>query len=181
MDFMRGKLQDFQEESGMLYNLEATPGEGTTYRLARIDKEQYPNIITSGKEDPYYTNSTQLPVDFTEDIFTAFDLQNDLQTKYTGGTVLHGFIGEAVNSVETTKNLVRTLAENYNIPYYTITPTFSVCEEHGHIKGEHFTCPYCGSDCEVWSRVVGYYRPIQCWNEGKQEEFKDRKEFVVGK
>lgn len=180
MDFMRQKLQDMQEEEpDMLYNLEATPGEGTTYRLARLDKERFPEIITSGNDEPYYTNSTQLPVDFTEDIFTAFELQNELQTKYTGGTVLHGFVGEAIQDIETTKHLIKKLAHHFNIPYFTLTPTFSICEEHGHLKGEHFTCPYCGNDCEVWSRVVGYYRPVQCWNNGKQEEFKDRKTFVV--
>jgi ribonucleoside-triphosphate reductase len=178
LDFMREKLQDFQEESGMMYNLEATPGEGTTYRLAKLDKHRYPDIITSGNNEPYYTNSTQLPVDFTEDIFTAFNLQDPLQTRYTGGTVLHGFLGQALDDVETTKELVKALAYNYESPYYTLSPTFSICEEHGHIKGEHFECPYCHQPTEVWSRVVGYYRPVQCWNDGKQSEFEQRKEFV---
>lgn len=178
LDFMRKKLQDFQEESGMMYNLEATPGEGTTYRLAKIDRAKFPNIITSGNKEPYYTNSTQLPVDFTEDIFTAFTLQDPLQTRYTGGTVLHGFLGQALDDVETTKKLVKALAYNYETPYYTLSPTFSICEEHGHIKGEHFSCPHCGSQTEVWSRVVGYYRPVQCWNDGKQSEFEERKEFI---
>ncbi len=179
LEFMRTKMQDYQEESDMMYNLEATPGEGTTYRLAKIDRARYPKIIASGKEEPYYTNSTQLPVDFTDDIFTAFALQDSLQTKYTGGTVLHGFLGQALDDVETTKKLVRSLAENFHSPYFTLSPTFSICEEHGHLKGEHFTCPHCGSACEVWSRVVGYYRPVQCWNDGKQSEFEDRKEFVL--
>jgi ribonucleoside-triphosphate reductase len=178
LDFMRNKLQDFQEESGMMYNLEATPGEGTTYRLAKLDKQRYPEIFTSGENEPYYTNSTQLPVDFTDDIFTAFELQDPLQSRYTGGTVLHGFLGQALDDVKITKDLVKTLAYNFTSPYFTLSPTFSICEEHGHIKGEHFECPECGSQCEVWSRVVGYYRPVQCWNDGKQEEFKDRIEFV---
>ncbi len=177
LDFMRKKLQDFQEESGMMYNLEATPGEGTTYRLAKLDRHRYPDIITSGNNEPYYTNSTQLPVDFTEDIFTAFNLQDPLQTRYTGGTVLHGFLGQALDDVETTKELVKALAYNYESPYYTLSPTFSICEEHGHLKGEHFECPYCHQPTEVWSRVVGYYRPVQCWNDGKQSEFDQRKEY----
>ncbi|MFP4456667.1 MAG: ribonucleoside triphosphate reductase [Clostridia bacterium] len=178
LDFMRKKLQDYQEESNIMYNLEATPGEGTTYRLAKLDKHRYPDIITSGNNEPYYTNSTQLPVDFTEDIFTAFDLQDPLQTRYTGGTVLHGFLGQALDDIDTTKQLVKALAYNYESPYYTLSPTFSICEEHGHIKGEHFECPYCHQPTEVWSRVVGYYRPVQCWNDGKQSEFEQRKEFV---
>ncbi|SHF48436.1 ribonucleoside-triphosphate reductase [Caldanaerobius fijiensis DSM 17918] len=179
LDFMREKLRQYQEETGVLYNLEASPAEGASYRLAKKDKEMYPGIITCGQDEPYYTNSTQLPVDFTDDIFTALDLQEELQCKYTGGTVLHGFIGERISDVSTCKALVKKIAYNYKIPYYTITPTFSVCNEHGYIAGEHFTCPYCGKDCEVYSRVVGYYRPVQCWNNGKKEEFKDRKEFAV--
>ncbi|WP_026486520.1 ribonucleoside triphosphate reductase [Caldanaerobius polysaccharolyticus] len=179
LDFMRAKMEEYQQESGILYNLEASPAEGASYRLAKKDKEMFPDIITCGRDEPYYTNSTQLPVDFTDDIFTALDLQEELQCKYTGGTVLHGFIGERINDVETCKALVKKIAYNYRIPYYTITPTFSVCNDHGYISGEHFTCPYCGNDCEVYSRVVGYYRPVQCWNNGKKEEFKDRKEFAV--
>lgn len=180
LDFMRTRLQDYQEESAMLYNLEATPAEGSSYRLARLDKERYPDIITAGHSEPYYTNSTQLPVDFTSDIFTALDLQNELQGKYTGGTVFHGFVGERIQDVGATKSLIKKIAHNYSIPYYTITPTFSICDEHGYLAGEHFECPYCGSECEVWSRVVGYYRPVQCWNNGKQTEFLARKEFKVG-
>ncbi len=179
LDYMRAKLQDLQESSNMMYNLEATPGEGTTYRLAKLDKKRYPDIVTSGKKEPYYTNSTQLPVDFTEDIFTAFELQDELQTRYTGGTVLHGFIGEALSDLNATKQLIKTLASNFRLPYFTLSPTFSICPEHGHLKGEHFTCPDCQQACEVWSRVVGYYRPVQCWNDGKQEEFKERQEYII--
>ncbi|WP_096232710.1 ribonucleoside triphosphate reductase [Thermoanaerobacterium sp. RBIITD] len=179
LDFMRHKLFKYQIESNILYNLEASPAEGTSYRLAKKDKELYPDIITCGDDVPYYTNSTQLPVDFTDDIFTALDLQEELQCKYTGGTVLHGFIGESISDVNTCKALVRKIAYNYRIPYYTITPTFSICQDHGYISGEYFECPYCGKECEVYSRVVGYYRPVKNWNEGKQKEFEDRKEFVV--
>ncbi len=179
MDFMKAKMLEYQEESGILYNLEASPAEGATYRLAKKDKELYGDIITCGGDEPYYTNSTQLPVDFTKDIFTALDLQDELQCMYTGGTVLHGFLGERMYDAETCKSLVRKIAENYHLPYYTITPTFSVCSDHGYIAGEHFNCPYCGKEAEVYSRVVGYYRPVKCWNKGKQQEFSDRKEFVV--
>ncbi|MDI6600654.1 MAG: ribonucleoside triphosphate reductase [Thermoanaerobacteraceae bacterium] len=179
LDFMRNRMEKYQEESGVLYNLEASPAEGATYRLAKKDRELFRDIITCGDGEPYYTNSTQLPVDFTEDIFTALDLQDELQCKYTGGTVLHGFLGERIYDAETCKSLVKKIAENYHLPYYTITPTFSICNEHGYIAGEHFSCPYCSRDTEVYSRVVGYYRPVQCWNKGKQEEFSDRKEFVV--
>ena len=179
MDYMRDKMVTYQEESGILYNLEASPAEGATYRLAKKDQELFGDIITCGTDEPYYTNSTQLPVDFTKDIFTALDLQDDLQCRYTGGTVLHGFLGERMYDSDTCKALVRKIAENYHLPYYTITPTFSVCDDHGYIAGEHFTCPYCGKEAEVYSRVVGYYRPVKCWNKGKRQEFADRKEFVV--
>lgn len=179
LDFMREKMEKYQEETGILYNLEASPAEGTSYRLAKKDKILYPDIITCGDKEPYYTNSTQLPVDFTDDIFTALDLQEELQCKYTGGTVLHGFIGESISDVDACKALVKKIAYNYRIPYYTITPTFSICPEHGYVSGEHYTCPHCGGDCEVYSRVVGYYRPVQNWNKGKRQEFADRKEFVV--
>ena len=179
MDYMRDKMVTYQEESGILYNLEASPAEGATYRLAKKDQELFGDIITCGTDEPYYTNSTQLPVDFTKDIFTALDLQDDLQCRYTGGTVLHGFLGERMYDSDTCKALVRKIAENYHLPYYTITPTFSVCADHGYIAGEHFTCPYCGKEAEVYSRVVGYYRPVKCWNKGKRQEFADRKEFVV--
>ncbi|MBE0069676.1 ribonucleoside triphosphate reductase [Thermoanaerobacterium thermosaccharolyticum] len=179
LDFMRHKLEEYQLESNYLYNLEASPAEGASYRLAKKDKELYKDIITAGDDVPYYTNSTQLPVDSTEDIFTALDLQDELQTKYTGGTVFHGFLGESISDPDTCKALVKKIAYNYRLPYYTITPTFSICDNHGYISGEHFTCPQCGNECEVYSRVVGYYRPLQNWNEGKREEFSDRKEFAI--
>lgn len=179
LDFLREKLIDFQKETGLLFNLEATPAEGTSYRLARIDKMKYPDIYTSGKDEPFYTNSTQLPVDYTEDVFSALDLQNDLQTKYTGGTVFHIFLGERIEDTDTAKNLLQKIMNNYEIPYVSITPTFSICQEHGYISGEHFVCPLCKKECEVYSRVVGYYRPVQNWNKGKQEEFKFRKEYKL--
>ncbi|MBZ4666674.1 ribonucleoside triphosphate reductase [Mahella sp.] len=179
LDFMSERMEEYQQQTDILYNLEASPAEGTSYRLAKKDKALYPDIITCGDKEPYYTNSTQLPVDFTDDIFTALDLQEELQCKYTGGTVLHGFIGESISDVDSCKALVKKIAYNYRIPYYTITPTFSICPDHGYVSGEHFTCPHCGGECEVYSRVVGYYRPVQCWNKGKRQEFADRKEFVV--
>ncbi|AZT91116.1 ribonucleoside triphosphate reductase [Caldicellulosiruptor changbaiensis] len=179
LDFMRERIRKYQEETGILYNLEATPAEGTSYRLARKDKQMFPDIITSGKDEPFYTNSTQLPVDYTDDIFTALDHQEELQIRYTGGTVLHGFVGEKIDDIEVCKEIVKRIAYNYRIPYYTITPTFSVCPDHGYVAGEHFSCPTCGKECEVYSRVVGYYRPVQCWNKGKQEEFKFRKEYKI--
>ena len=169
MDFMREKIKEFQKETGHNYNLEATPGEGTSYRLAKLDKEKY----------PYYTNSTQLPVNYTDDIFEVLDHQDDLQTKYTGGTVLHIFAGERIHNIETMKNLVKKVCNNYHLPYFTFSPTFSTCPNHGYVAGEHFTCPECGAECEVYSRVVGYIRPVTQWNKGKKREFKDRKEFVI--
>lgn len=170
MDFMRAKIVKFQKETGHNYNLEATPGEGTSYRLAKLDKEKY----------PYYTNSTQLPVNYTDDIFEVLDHQDDLQTKYTGGTVVHIYAGERIQSIETMKNLVKKICNNYRLPYFTFSPTFSTCPNHGYIAGEYFTCPECGAECEVYSRVVGYIRPVNQWNKGKKREFKDRKEFVIG-
>ena len=170
MDFMRAKIVEFQKETGNNYNLEATPGEGTSYRLAKLDKERY----------PYYTNSTQLPVNYTDDIFEVLDHQDDLQTKYTGGTVVHIYAGERIQSTETMKNLVKKICNNYHLPYFTFSPTFSTCPNHGYVAGEHFKCPQCGADCEVYSRVVGYIRPVQQWNKGKKKEFIDRKEFVIG-
>ena len=169
MDFMRAKIVEFQKETGNNYNLEATPGEGTSYRLAKLDREKY----------PYYTNSTQLPVNYTDDIFEVLDHQDDLQTKYTGGTVVHIYAGERIQSIQTMKNLVKKICNNYRLPYFTFSPTFSTCPNHGYISGEHFTCPNCGADCEVYSRVVGYIRPIQQWNKGKRKEFADRKEFKI--
>lgn len=178
LEFMRKKLADFQEETGHIYNLEATPAEGTSYRLARKDKELYPEIVTAGEDEPYYTNSSQLPVGYTQDIFEALSLQDDLQGMYTGGTVLHGFMGEQITDSETCKDLVKKIAYNFKLPYFTITPTFSICNEHGYISGEHALCPHCEEPTEVYSRVVGYHRPVQNWNKGKKEEFKDRCAFT---
>lgn len=171
MDYMRAKIVKFQKETGNNYNLEATPGEGTSYRLAKLDKDKY----------PYYTNSTQLPVNYTDDIFEVLDHQDDLQTKYTGGTVVHIYAGERIQSIETMKNLVKKICNNYHLPYFTFSPTFSTCPNHGYVAGEHFTCPECGASCEVYSRVVGYIRPVQQWNKGKKQEFLDRQEFKIGK
>lgn len=186
---MREKMIKYQEETGNLYNLEATPAEGTSYRLALKDQKRFPKMIFANNgavekgAQPYYTNSSQLPVGHTDDIFEALDLQDSLQTKYTGGTVLHGFLGERIYDIETTKNLVRTIASKYHLPYFTLSPTFSVCPHHGYIEGEHKTCPKCVIEqkCEVYSRIVGYIRPVEQWNAGKSEEYKDRKEFVVVK
>jgi len=181
LDFMRERIVKYQEETGNLYNLEATPAESTSYRLARLDKKKYPDIITAGDNEPYYTNSTQLPVNYTDDIFEALKLQDELQTKYTGGTVLHGFLGEKIPSGETAKLLIKKVFENFKLPYFTLTPTFSICPHHGYIAGEHFTCPKCTIEqpCEVYSRIVGYLRPVRQWNVGKQEEFKDRKTYKI--
>uniref|UniRef100_UPI0040275F05 ribonucleoside triphosphate reductase n=1 Tax=Candidatus Stercorousia sp. TaxID=3048886 RepID=UPI0040275F05 len=170
MDYMRAKIVEFQKETGNNYNLEATPGEGTSYRLAKLDKDKY----------PYYTNSTQLPVNYTDDIFEVLDHQDDLQTKYTGGTVVHIYAGERIQSIETMKNLVKKICNNYHLPYFTFSPTFSTCPNHGYVAGEHYTCPECGASCEVYSRVVGYIRPVQQWNKGKKQEFLDRQEFKIG-
>ncbi len=169
MDYMRAKIVKFQKETGNNYNLEATPGEGTSYRLAKLDKDKY----------PYYTNSTQLPVNYTDDIFEVLDHQDDLQTKYTGGTVVHIYAGERIQSIETMKNLVKKICNNYHLPYFTFSPTFSTCPNHGYVAGEHYTCPECGASCEVYSRVVGYIRPVQQWNKGKKQEFLDRHEFKI--
>ncbi len=178
LDFMLEKLKDYQEETGHLYNLEATPAEAASYRLARLDKKYYPDIITAGENVPYYTNSTMLPVNYTDDVFELFELQEELQTKYTGGTVLHVFLGEEIDP-KVCKNLVRKLCENYRVPYFTITPTFSICPDHGYLRGKHEVCPKCGKPAEVYSRVVGYYRPVQNWNDGKLEEFRQRKVIKV--
>ena len=174
LKFMRERLLKYQEETGNLYNLEATPAESASYRLARIDSEKYPEISR-----PFYTSSTQLPVDFTDDPFEVLEHQKDLQVLYTGGTVVHFFVGERIRDWKAVRSFVRKVAENYPIPYFTITPTFSLCPSHGYISGEHHTCPVCGEECEVYSRVVGYYRPVSQWNEGKQEEFRSRKTFRV--
>ena len=182
LDHMRERLSDYQEQYGDLYNLEATPAESTTYRFAKHDVEQYPDIITAAKDGgtPYYTNSSHLPVDFSEDIFEALDIQDDLQTRYTSGTVFHAFLGEKLPSWKSTASLVKKIAENYRLPYYTISPTYSVCKNHGYIAGEHFTCPECGESAEVYSRITGYYRPVQNWNDGKTQEFKDRTVYDIG-
>ena len=170
MDYMRAKIVKIQKETGNNYNLEATPGEGTSYRLAKLDKDKY----------PYYTNSTQLPVNYTDDIFEVLDHQDDVQTKYTGGTVVHIYAGERIQSIKTMKNLVKKICNNYHLPYFTFSPTFSTCPNHGYVAGEHYTCPECGASCEVYSRVVGYIRPVQQWNKGKKQEFLDRQEFKIG-
>jgi len=192
LEFMRNRLLQYQEETGQLFNLEATPAEGTSYRFALLDKQMYPDIITAQGNgeyaDPYYTNSTQLPVNATDDLFQALDWQDDLQTKYTGGTVMHIFLGERLSSIKATKELVRRVAHNYRLPYFTLTPTFSVCPRHGYLPGEHYTCPKCESDpstpeeqpCEVYSRVVGYLRPVQQWNKGKRAEYSERVPFRLG-
>ncbi|MFA5750028.1 MAG: ribonucleoside triphosphate reductase [Candidatus Shapirobacteria bacterium] len=185
MDFMRDRLRQYQQETGSIYNLEATPAEGTSYRLASKDKNKYPKIIVANEKDyqkgiaPFYTNSTHLPVNFTNDIFELLDLQDDLQTKYNGGTVVHIFSGEKISDKNIVKKLVKNICENYHLPYFTITPTFSICKKHGYIAGEHKTCPKCGESCEVYSRVVGYLRPVNQWNEGKKAEFEQRKSFKI--
>jgi len=179
MQYMREILEGYQEETGHQYNLEATPAEGTSARLASIDKKRFPEIIAQGTKSFYYTNSTQLPVDFTEDIFKAVDLQDELQNLYTGGTVLHLYLGERIESGEVVKDIIKKIFNNYKLPYISFTPTFSVCEDHGYISGEHFTCPECGKDCEVWSRVVGYIRNVQNFNNAKKEEYFERRKFCI--
>ncbi|MFH1820563.1 MAG: anaerobic ribonucleoside-triphosphate reductase, partial [Candidatus Nealsonbacteria bacterium] len=181
LDFMREKLTAYQKETNNLYNLEATPAESTAYRLAKRDKEKYPDIITAGAEVPYYTNSIHLPVNYTDDLFEVLKLQDELQTKFTGGTVIHLFLGERISNIQTVKALVKKIFENFHLPYITLTPTFSVCPQHGYISGEHFECPRCliKQPCEVYSRIVGYLRPVSQWNKGKKEEFNDRKNISV--
>lgn len=185
MDFMTDVIIDYKKETGNNYNLEASPAEGASYRLAKKDKENYPDIIVANEKEykkgakPFYTNSTQLPVNFTDDIFEALNLQDELQAKYTGGTVIHIFAGERIYDLDVMKNLVKKICTNYKLPYFTFTPTFSICKTHGYIAGEHFKCPKCNEKTEVFSRVVGYIRPIKQWNDGKMEEFKTRKNFCV--
>ena len=183
LNHMRERLSDYQEQYGDLYNLEATPAESTSYRLAKHDVERYPDIITASEDSgsPYYTNSSHLPVGYTEDIFAALDIQDNLQTLYTSGTVFHAFLGEKLPSWESAAALVRKIAENYRLPYYTISPTYSICKTHGYLAGEHFTCPECGEPSEVYSRITGYYRPVQNWNVGKTQEYKARKEYDIDK
>jgi anaerobic ribonucleoside-triphosphate reductase len=179
LEFMLGRAAEFQEETGNIYNIEATPAEGASYRLAHLDRERHPDIMTAGEGEPYYTNSTHLPVDYTDDLFDALQHQEELQAMYTGGTVFHVFLGERIPDTGSCKLLVRRIAERFSIPYFTITPTFSICPEHGYQAGEHFTCPNCGKPAEVYSRVVGYYRPVQNWHKGKQEEYRQRRTYAV--
>ena len=182
LNHMRERLSDYQEKYGDLYNLEATPAESTSYRLAKHDKKHYPEIITApcvNGDTPYYTNSSHLPVGYTDDIFTALDIQDELQTLYTSGTVFHAFLGEKLPSWKSAANLVRKIAENYKLPYYTMSPTYSVCKNHGYISGEVYTCPECGEKTEVYSRITGYYRPVQNWNDGKAQEYKDRAVYNI--
>ncbi len=182
LNHMRERLSDYQEQYGDLYNLEATPAESTSYRFAKHDVKRYPDIITASnsmEDTPYYTNSSHLPVSYTSDIFDALDVQDELQTLYTSGTVFHAFLGEKLADWKVTANLVRKIAENYRLPYYTISPTYSICKEHGYLSGEQDVCPKCGRKTEVYSRITGYYRPVQNWNAGKTQEFKDRREYVI--
>ena len=183
LNHMRNRLSDYQEEYGDLYNLEATPAESTSYRLAKHDKNRFPNIITASETSgiPYYTNSSHLPVNYTNDIFDALDVQDELQTLYTSGTVFHAFLGEKLPSWKAAANLVKKISENYKLPYYTMSPTYSVCKDHGYISGEHFNCPICGIETEVYSRITGYYRPVKNWNEGKSQEYKERKLYDIGR
>ncbi|MBO4310933.1 MAG: ribonucleoside triphosphate reductase [Lachnospiraceae bacterium] len=181
LNHMRNRLSDYQEQYGDLYNLEATPAESTSYRLAKHDRKRRPDIKTAGKEGdtPYYTNSSHLPVDFTDDVFDALDIQDELQTLYTSGTVFHAFLGEKLPDWKAAAKLVRTIAENYKLPYYTMSPTYSICKNHGYLAGEQETCPDCGCKTEIYSRITGYYRPVQNWNDGKLQEFKNRKEYDI--
>jgi anaerobic ribonucleoside-triphosphate reductase len=181
LNHMRERLSDYQEEYGDLYNLEATPAESTTYRLAKHDVEQFPDIITAAEDcgTPYYTNSSHLPVGYTEDVFAALDIQDELQTLYTSGTVFHTFLGEKLPDWKSAAALVRKIAENYKLPYYTMSPTYSICKNHGYLSGEQYTCPICGEETEVYSRITGYYRPVKNWNDGKLQEFKERKVYDV--
>jgi len=180
MHFLREKMQSYQAETGNIYNLEATPAEMVAPRLARDDKRRYPDIIVSGEGDAvYYSNSTQLPVEFTDDIFKVVKMQDELQSLYTGGTVLHLYLGEKVEDREVAKNLIKKVFNNSKMPYISLTPTFSICSSHGYIKGEQWKCPTCDNDAEVWSRVVGFLRPVGDWNAGKRKEYKERVKYVA--
>ena len=181
LNHMRERLSDYQEQYGDLYNLEATPAESTSYRFAKHDVEQFPDIITASADDksPYYTNSSHLPVSYTDDVFEALDIQDKLQTLYTSGTVFHTFLGEKLPDWKAAATLVRKIAENYELPYYTLSPTYSICQEHGYLAGEVYKCPVCGRKTEIYSRITGYYRPVQNWNVGKSEEFKERREYDI--
>lgn len=177
--YLRSLIVDVQSETGHFYNLEATPAESTAYRLARLDKEKYPDIQTAGTSTPYYTNSSQLPVGYSEDIFQVLELQDELQSLYTGGTVLHLYLGESIEDAAVAKRLIRRIFERYKLPYLSLTPTFSICPDHGYLRGEHTACPNCGAETEVWSRVTGYFRPVANFNEGKKQEYQDRVKFVM--
>lgn len=185
MDFIRDQITNIQEKTDEMFNLEATPAEGTSYRLALLDKKNFPQILCANESEyrkgapPFYTNSTQLPVNYTDDIFKTLILQDKLQTKYTGGTVLHIYLGEQVSDTEAMKGLIRKIVTNFKLPYLTITPTFSICPCHGYLKGKQANCPVCNANTEIYSRVVGYLRPIKQWNNGKQAEFNIRKTFTV--
>ena len=183
LNFMRERLSNYQEEYGDLYNLEATPAESTSYRLAKHDRDRWPDIITASEDDnvPYYTNSSHLPVGYTEDVFKALDIQDELQTLYTSGTVFHTFLGQRLEDWKATMNLVRKIAENYKLPYYTMSPTYSVCATHGYLNGEQAVCPHCGGKTEIYSRITGYYRPVANWNDGKSQEYKERKTYDISK
>lgn len=179
LNYLRDILMEFQQETEHVYNLEATPAEGTSYRLAQLDKQTYPDIITSGNNVPFYTNSSQVPVGYTDDIFEVLQLQDELQSLYTGGTVQHLYLGESIEDIAVCKSLIKRVFDKYKLPYISITPTFSICRDHGYISGEHFNCPHCGKEAEVWSRVTGYLRPVQNYNKGKKEEYMVRKKFVL--
>ncbi|MCF0112762.1 MAG: ribonucleoside triphosphate reductase, partial [Bacilli bacterium] len=181
LNHMRERLSDYQEQFGDLYNLEATPAESTSFRLAKHDKERYPDIIAASEdgETPYYTNSSHLPVGYTNDIFAALDIEDRFQTLYTSGTVFHTFLGQRLPNWESCMKLVRKIAENYKLPYYTMSPTYSVCEDHGYLSGEQWKCPICGKEAEVYSRITGYYRPVKNWNAGKVQEFRMRKTYEI--
>ena len=179
MEYLKGLIEEIQRETEHFYNLEATPAEGVSYRLAQLDKAKYPDIICAGKDAAYYTNSTQLPVNYTDDIFETLDLQDELQSLYTGGTVLHLYMGERLPDIEVAKRLIKNIFNNYKLPYISLTPTFSTCHTHGYINGEHFNCPQCGDATEVWSRVVGYLRPVNNFHKGKREEYFERKKYIV--
>ena len=179
LNHMRERLSDYQEKYGDLFNLEATPAESTAYRLAKHDKERWPQIITASDGTPYYTNSSNLPVGYTEDVFEALDIQDELQTLYTSGTVFHVFLGERLNGWKAAAQLVRKIAENYHLPYYTLSPTYAVCPDHGYLQGETAVCTHCGKETEVYSRITGYYRPLRNWNDGKAQEYKERTEYRI--
>jgi ribonucleoside-triphosphate reductase len=179
MHHMRDVMQAVQEETGHFYNLEATPAEGTSHRLARLDRQRYPDILCAGTDTPYYTNSTQMPVGYTDDLFTVLENQDELQSLYTGGTVLHLYLGQKIDSPEVCKKLLQKIFTRYQLPYVSITPTFSICNTHGYIAGEHFNCPECQADCEVWSRVTGYLRPVENYNAGKKAEYFERKKYAM--